>query len=549
MEKKYLVWFIVTILLVVSGCRKSITVSFATDVQEVAPLGSTHSISLKSNGEWELEENADWFDIAPMSGSGDATLTLVAQPNITGEKRTAVVKATTKNGSASLTVSQDLAQHYIVVSPKTYSCGAFGGDVSINVVSNIEWEVSTPQWITTSVAHGSNNAIVTLSIAPLVDELLGQREFDVYFGNLNVKDKVHVFQNSTLPISVSPSALTFENTGGTKNVAVTCEGNWSTSVGSDWVTLSNSLGQGNAQVAITAKPNLSYHQRETLVIFNKDGGGTTRLTIQQAPSIDPHFLEVSPSTLNFVSAGGTNAITISCDTTWRTSLESDWVSLSAMSGHGNGTINITALPNLVSETRSTVLKVVSGTLTRSVTIIQEAGTQPVILSLSPDTLRPSYTGGFQHMNIVSNTSWELEASNWISQFATSGNGNASFDFVVDMNSGIEERIGYVKAKHNGQVKSTMVVLQEGRPNILETNITEIDARQEGGVFTIRLTANQQWVVENNVDWVKCSPLSGYGNKDLTVVVAPMSGISSRTGYLKINGSIGAQVLVKITQHN
>ena len=190
----------------------------------------------------------------------------------------------------------------------------------------------------------------------------------------------------------------------------------------------------------------------------------------------------------------------------------------------------------------------SGNLSHEFVVRQEAGEDPLIAAFEPETLFVAYTGGIQHLSLVSNTTWQLQFSEWISILNNSGQGDASFDIIVDANQDPEEREGYINAVHNGQVLATMIVVQEGKPNILETDVTELDVRPEGGSYEVQVIANQSWVVNTDVDWVHCDPQSGFGPRTLTLTVDPMLGIRPRTGHVKLSGETGNQVIIIVNQH-
>jgi hypothetical protein len=152
------------------------------------------------------------------------------------------------------------------------------------------------------------------------------------------------------------------------------------------------------------------------------------------------------------------------------------------------------------------------------------------------------------VELTSNASWTLEASDWITLVVTSGEGNASFDIIVNSNSNPEERIGFVNIIHGSLVLDALVVVQEGRQDILEVDIAEMDVRPEGGEFIVHVTSNQSWTVGSDVDWAHYNPTGGFGNKDVTITIDPMPGLSPRTGHVKFSGSSGNEVTVTISQH-
>ena len=557
MNKLRYILFVAAVAFAVVGCRKPVDVSFESATQEVSAEGGSYEIALKSNGEWTVATTAEWVTVTPTTGNGDATLTLAVAANTLADDRSAEITATTKDNTATLALTQSGAQYYLYVSPKEFTCGSDGGEFMVQVTSNIEWTVSLPDWITSSVTEGSNNATVTLTVLPVHGDINDQREADVVFGNLlglvgegYASDNVHVIQRvePILPIDITPKILEFVCTGETKSVTVVTEDGWTASSEEDWVVLSQSEGQGDAVVSVTLGENPIYTERQTMVTFVTNGGLVAILQIRQEASPDPHFLEVAPTSMQFGKDGGEADFTIECDAGWEIVNNTDWLSVTPQTGSGNATVSLIAAPNTVQEPRSGRVVVLSGFLMRELTVEQEAGDEPMFIGFDPDTLYSTYTGGIKHASLTSNTTWQLEAPEWIVLLNGSGEGDATIDLVVDYNSDPEGRIGYVYAKHNGQTYGVLVVAQEGKPNILEVDFTELEARPEGGQYTIHVTANQSWQVSTGVDWMAVNPTSGSGNGEFEIDVRPLPNPSPRTGLIKLKGSTGVEVIITVTQH-
>ena len=556
MKKLNLLLFVAVVALAFVGCRKHVEVSFSATTQEIDAQGGLIEIELKSNGEWNINPTAEWITVSPMSGKGDATLTLVAEANTTGENRMTEIKATTKDNTATLIVTQGAVveppqpQYYLNVSPRMLRCYSAGGDFNVEVSSNIDWTVTVPDWITCSVMEGSNDATVTLTISPVEGEFNETRKGEVMFGSLLASNKVYIYQmvDPVMGIDIVPTNLNFISTGETKTVTVSTEDAWTASVDVDWVTLSQTEGQGDAEINVTLGENPLYEQRQTNVLFTTAGGLQAMLGIRQEASHDSHFLEVSPLEFQFGKDGGQRDIVVRCDTEWMFDLGDDWLSLSQQSGTGNATVVLTAAPNMLTEPRTTQFHVKSGDLHFDLTVTQASGDNPLVVDFDTDTLFVAYTGGLQPLSLTSNTTWQLQVSPWISLLNSSGQGDASFDIIVDGNQYPQERIGFVNAVHNGQVLATVIVVQEGKPNILETDMTELDVRPEGGSYEIQVTANQSWTVNVDVDWIHSDLQSGFGNKVLTITVDPMMGARPRTGHIKLSGETGSLVIVTVNQH-
>ena len=122
MKKLKCLLLVAAVALSLIGCQKAVEVSFDGDMQEFEAQGDTIEVTLKSNGEWTLASAAEWLTVTPMSGSGDATLTLTAEANTTNEPRSAEITATTKDNSARLNVTQQAPQYYLNVTPKEIVC-------------------------------------------------------------------------------------------------------------------------------------------------------------------------------------------------------------------------------------------------------------------------------------------------------------------------------------------------------------------------------------------------------------------------------------------
>ena len=105
--------------------------------------------------------------------------------------------------------------------------------------------------------------------------------------------------------------------------------------------------------------------------------------------VDP-TLSVTPAALEFSAEGDTQVIRITTNQDWVVSVNpasaADWLSLDATSGKAgeNLEVEVTADPNEVPEARSATVKVVAGTLTKNVTVSQEAKEVPVVVPPTVD---------------------------------------------------------------------------------------------------------------------------------------------------------------------
>ena len=309
--KKLTFLIVAALVFAFMGCRKPVEVSFDKATLEIAAQGGSAEVSLKSNGEWTIAMTEGWVMVSSMSGNGDATLIL--------KSRSTEITASTKDNTAVLKLTQDVPQHYVEVSPASIICGAVGGEYTVEVSSDIEWEVVTPQWVTSSMMNGSNNATLTLTISPLEGDMSESRIGEVVIGKHDLASATVIIEQKVSPvlgIEVVPGNLYYACTGETKTIAVTTEDNWTATVGEEWITLNQNEGQGNAEISVTVGENPLYEERQSNIIFATAGGAQVELIIRQEASPDPHFLEVSPLVFQFGKEGGEREISVSCDDEW-----------------------------------------------------------------------------------------------------------------------------------------------------------------------------------------------------------------------------------------
>ena len=550
MKKLKCLLFVAVVALAFAGCRKPVEVSFAENAKEIAAAGETFEVGLKSNGEWTVTTSVDWVSVAPSSGSGDATLTVMVQSNLTSESRTAEIKAVTKDHSDLLNLTQAM-EGFITVAPTSIFCGDDGGEFNVEIVSNIAWSVSeVPSWISLSEISGTGNKTVVMTVLSVSGDFSVARSADLLFGNEEMQATLSVTQapEPQIPITVTPRSLQMACEGETKTVDVACAGEWEALITEEWVTVDKGEGVGDMSVAITVSENPVYEPRRTTVSFRSSTGTIAIVSIAQDASPDPHFLEVSPTSLNFSSEGGEETISIACDALWKADVNENWLSFSETIGTGNATITLTASANGVHESRTAMVVIASDNLERVITVSQEAGNDEMFVSFSPDTLYVSYTGASQTFSLTSNTSWMLESSSvvvFLSPMA--GNGNATINTIIDVNSSEEPRTGYIRANHHGQMLGELVIVQEGKPDLLEANITNISAPAEGGEFVIHVTSNQGWRVSVSDQWITAAPVEGFGNGDVTVVVKPLNSQRPRTGTITLKADSGKIVVIEVKQ--
>lgn len=553
MKKLHLFLFVAALSCFVMGCRKPVEVSFGVDSKTIAAEGGTCTVELKSNGDWTVSSTAEWLTVSPTSGNGDATLTIEVQPNSSDQVRSQEIIAATKDNTASLSIEQEGTDKYITLAPSSMLGDWEGGSFQVIVHANIAWTVTTlPEWVECSAMAGNGDDTLWMTMNPFLES--GRREADITFGDEYICAQFHVKQTGTSEaqhfLNVTPNDLHVASAGESITLFVNCDETWTTLLDGEWISLDKTEGEGNDVVVLTVTENPLYTERNTAIKFISNSGLIVVIDIAQEASIDPHFLEVTPTSLYFGHEGGSQDVTISCDVEWNVLFFDEWLSVSTMEGTGNGSVTITVEPNVFNETRVAAVNVSSGNLSQRIIVRQTPGEELLWAAVNPDTLFAAQPGEALSFAVTSNTDWVLSAPSWITLPQTSGSGDATIDLMVGANLTYNSRIGYITVMRNGLALARVVVEQVGITPTLTSDVEEIVFTREGGTQSFNLTANVSWTITNTAtDWLYCEPLTGNGNTVVLVKANPMTGTEERETVLVIRGAMGQVVNVTVRQTN
>lgn len=123
----------------------------------------------------------------------------------------------------------------------------------------------------------------TITAAPgtYVMSLAYQREGETswyYAGSTNYQNPVFVTVVAPPTLSVSPSTISFQKSGGSRVVTVTSNVNWTANTSASWLTISSNTGTESASMIVTATAN-NYNSSRTATITLNGSNGVSQKTI------------------------------------------------------------------------------------------------------------------------------------------------------------------------------------------------------------------------------------------------------------------------------
>ena len=154
----------------------------------------------------------------------------------------------------------------------------------------------------------------------------------------------------------------------------------STTNGNGTVSLSATVVSQGGSVIVTVSPNSGY-QINTIKVNGVTRSNTSPFTLTNITSntvIDVQFtaatssLTVTPSSITFEFIAEPVTITVGASGSWTVSKSASWITISATSGSGNGSFNVSALKNTGPERTGTVT-VTQGSTVKTIAILQIEG--------------------------------------------------------------------------------------------------------------------------------------------------------------------------------
>lgn len=194
-------------------------------------------------------------------------------------------------------------------------------------------------------------------------------------GKITARNYYHYYNNTssdTPYLNTSPTKLILMSGASSSSLTISSNCTWSITDDASWLSVNTSSGTGNATITVSVTTNTSA-ARNAMITITYAGGLTKTVSVSQAAG-STSTLVVSPMTINFASIAPPQTVTITSNTSWTVTKSATWITISATSGTGNGTITVSGT-KLLSGTRSgtVTFKTTDNTVTRIINVSLVSG--------------------------------------------------------------------------------------------------------------------------------------------------------------------------------
>ncbi len=324
-------------------------------------------------------------------------------------------------------------------------------------------------------------------------------------------------------LELSSNATAFPPAGGTGSVEVRASSalcTWTASSDSDWISIgSGASGKGSAPVSFTVAPTTGPPRSGTLTIAGQ------HFSVTQSEGCT---YAIAPTAYAPGASGGSQVVTVTSagGCPWTTSSNAEWLSVSAPTGVGTGSVTVTATP--------TSGPARSGTLTIAGQILTVTQSPGCSFDVAPLTQNVEAAGGSRSFNVTTaaGCAWSAASNQpWITiTSGANGTGSGTVTVSVAAETG-PSRSGTLTIA--GQTRT--ITQGSGCTFAISPDSQSVSPGGGTGAVSVTAPAGCAWTAASGQAWISItSGASGNGNGTVNFTAAANTG-AARTGTITAAG--------------
>lgn len=298
----------------------------------ISQQGGTINIPFTATGEWNatmINDRAEsWITINPSSGkSGDIELSVTATANETYDERNATIVLQCGDDKKEIVVTQKQKDALTVTSSK-YEVPSGGGNISVEVKANIEYEIEVKaDWIK-QVENQDTRALTSSLLNFKVDfnDTESKREGEIIIKSGNLSETVKVYQEYGDFITLTQKDFTLPEEGGTVDIEINSTVGYDVKMpsGANWITEIQSRAVSTHTRHYQVEPNESYDSREVKIIFYNTEDETIADTVSIYQMYKGAIL-VARNECQFGVKGGNLNLTVKSNLEYDVTVSEEWI--------------------------------------------------------------------------------------------------------------------------------------------------------------------------------------------------------------------------------
>lgn len=295
-------------------------------------------------------------------------------------------------------------------------------------------------------------------------------------------------------------------------------------------------------------------------LSNDNGHSTLMPIVQKAYEPIEKYIIISPSAITWESSGGRGSLNLQSNDDW-TIVSDGWIQLSryedetreqynTLNGNGNTIIGIRASENTGSSRNGGITGYCKSdsSITATTTVSQDGSYIKPYINLGYYSVTASSESSTTAVSVSSNIDWyTICDSRWITLATQTGSGDGSISFTVDANTTEFNREGIItvfNAQYDTYVELFVRQVSSVKPYIkLEPQSFVVSST--GSTNTISVSANCDYEITTDVDWIILDASSGTGYGSVSFTTLPSDRMVQNAGNIVFsNSAVSSYVTVE-----
>ena len=568
---------------------------------EIPMDGGTFTVNVESNVSYEvkLPEGCDWITPSIKKKDPDfkteaTEIVFTVKENTGYDARDAIITLVNENANIAtpLTVHQPFTAVF-KADKKTFEVPMEGGTVTVNMESNVSYDVSIPDdcdWVTlpsSSRTRGVKPSIVTLEVKE--NKTYHDRKVVVTIANKDagVSVPITIDQPFNTVFTADKTAFDVDMAGGTITVNLQTNISYDVKIPEDcdWITLpatsktrtagaqagkaKKSRGATTEAIVLRVKENPGYKDRDAVVtIGNKDAGAEIKISVHQPFTT---IFKADKTAFDVDMAGGTISINMESNISYDVTIPAgcDWITMptaarkqSNTRGTVTSAIVLRVKENTSYQDREAVITISNkeAGVSIAVYIHQPFATQ---FKVDKNEFEVPMEGGTVTVNVESNVGYDVSIPSncdWITQSTaarsrskTRGTTTTAVVLSVKENTSYQDREAVVTIANKEAGVSVGISIRQPFATVFKVDNNAFEVPMKGGTVTANVESNVSYDVKipSDCNWITQVGSSRTRGTRSSVVVLRVDENRSgndRSAVVTIgNSSAGVSSGITITQ--
>ncbi|GAA6371451.1 BACON domain-containing protein [Odoribacter splanchnicus] len=237
--------------------------------------GGEKEFTIYCNSDWTITNESEWCKTTVNQGNGNSKIIVTVGVYSEMEDRNTNLTIKAGNITKVLTVTQKDGDA-IILSKDKFDIPEEGGNVTVEVKSNIQYEVSIPSQFQNWIKHEPETKAITVknfTFTILENKEYEKREGYIVFNGNSLKDTVHIYQTAD-PRTLILSKDTYNISSAKESIEVELKSNVNYSISipssaSHWIKLLETKAIRTDKIYFEIEENTTYDNRSAQV-FIKD---------------------------------------------------------------------------------------------------------------------------------------------------------------------------------------------------------------------------------------------------------------------------------------